>query len=157
MQLITLHVIYLKFFCQTKTYWKIPILLVVNKIIGIRLTPKLFESIKSVCESKRCRPILRDQWGISLEKILHIKQRNIGEKLRSQAQYFTEIKSKTLILPEVSFLSMIRISDNTVNALRRSYWKYISLDFISLPFLDFLCHLKYRVKEHVSKSVKSFM
>ena len=37
----------------------ITILQVVSKIVSIRLTPKLFMSIKSVCESRRCRLIFK--------------------------------------------------------------------------------------------------
>ena len=48
------------------------------------------------------------------------------------------MKSKTLILPEVSSLSMIRIFYKTVNAL-------------CLLFLDLFCHLKYCVKQHIIK------
>ena len=98
---------------------------------------------------------------IGVNLLFYIIRRNhsrkTGEKLCSKALYFREIKSKTLILSEVSCLSMIQIFDNTVNVLWRSCCKYISLDFTWLPFLDFLCHLKYCVKQHVSKSVKSFM
>ena len=50
--------------------------------------------------------------------------------------------------PEVSSLSIIQIFDNAVNALWRPHKKYLSLDYISLNFLDFLYHLKYCVKEH---------
>ena len=49
------------------------------------------------------------------------------------------MKRKTLILPAVSSLSVIQIFHNTV---------------ICLPFLDFLCHLKYRVKQHVNEREK---
>ena len=41
--------------------------------------------------------------------------------------------------------SMIPIFEKTMNSLWRSRWKYVSLDFLYLPFLDFPCHLKYCV------------
>ena len=58
------------------------------------------------------------------------------------------------------------ISEWTVYALVKIYitWLYMftlswfSLSFeICLPFIDFLCHLKYPVKHHVSKSLKNFV
>ena len=47
--------------------------------------------------------------------------------------------------PEVSSPSKIQIFDNAVNALWKPHKKYLSLDYISLTFLDFLYHLKYCV------------
>ena len=70
------------------------------------------------------------------------------------------MKSQTLILPEVSSLLMVWIFNNTVNALWRSCWKYISLDFICLPFLDFLCHLKIKrlaLRENLSSCIKKVL
>ena len=61
--------------------------------------------------------------------------KNIEEKPHAQAPYFREMKSKALILPEVSFLLMIQIFDDTVN-----YFRSLA------AFLNFLSHLKYCVK-----------
>ena len=41
-----------------------------------------------------------------------------------------------------------------MNALWSSRRKYIFLDFVCLPFLDVLCHLKYLVKQHVKEHEK---
>ena len=117
-----------------------------------------------MCLSKVCVNQGGANWFFKINEVnllFYIIKRNpphkTGEKLRSQAQYFREIKTKTLTLPEVSSLSTIQIFDNIMNTLWRFCWKYISLDFKCLPFLDFLCHLKHCVTQHVSKSVKSFM
>ena len=156
-----LHVIYLKFLCQTKsiTHRWIPILQVANKI-STRLTPKLFKSLSKV---------YMNQGGVDwffivneVNLLFYIIRRKLHIKYRRKTALPNIVcqrneKQKTLILLEVRSILMIWIFDNTENALWRSCWKYISLDFICLPFLDFLCHLKYRVKQHLTKSMKSFM
>ena len=58
-------------------------------------------SLSKVYESRRC--II---YGFISEEILHV---NIEEKLCSQAPYLREIKSKTLILPELSSLDGLTI------------------------------------------------
>ena len=63
------------------------------------------------------------------------------------------MRSKTLILPEVRSLSMIQTFDTLMNELCRGLAENIAipLDFICLPFLDFLCHYHVQttcLKEH---------
>ena len=64
------------------------------------------------------------------------------------------MKSKTLILPEVSSLLMIQIFDNTVNDCGGLAENVYFLALCLLPFLNFLCHLKYGVKQNVKEHEK---
>ena len=106
----------------------------------MRLTPKLFISLSKVFANQR-----GTDWFFVIKEVyllfFYIIRRNPPHyNMPSQAVYFREMKTKKLVLLEVSSLSMIRIFDNTVNVnseLWKSCWKYVYLDFIYLPFLDF--------------------
>ena len=103
------------------THRRISILQVINERLNIRLLPKLSMSLSKVYVNQGGvdRFFLISEVNLLFYIITGNSQHKTG-KLHSQAQYFREMKSKTLILPEVSFLLMIQIFDNTVNGLWRS-------------------------------------
>ena len=142
---------------RSLTHLWIPILQVVSKIASIRLTLKLFTSLSKVYVNQEGA-----NWSLVINEVnllFYITRRNLPHKTYEKNCAHKHCISDKCKVRHYFYLKwalfwwfeylMIQWKSSW-----ESCWECISLDFVCLPFLDFLCHLKYRVKQHLKEREK---